>query len=232
MIARPTTHAGLYVQMVGRVLRPHPGKTEAIVIDVVGASRKHALASLVDLIGERDSAEREARELDVDEVEELDGDEAGSYVQRAWLDGTLVSEDVDLFHGQRARWQRTLGGHWLVATGNRYLVVIPSTMDGLWDVVSADKSRLGASEWVVRAVADLGYAMAHAESVIGAQEVALAKRNARWRRNPASQAQVNRLAHYGVTVADGMLSGQASDLMAVWDASQRIDARVAMAAAR
>ena len=36
VIARPTSSAGLYVQMVGRVLRPYPGKTDALVLDVVG----------------------------------------------------------------------------------------------------------------------------------------------------------------------------------------------------
>jgi len=224
MIARPTTHAGLYIQMVGRVLRPYPGKTEAIVIDVVGASRKHALAGLVDLIGERDEVERrEAEDLDdADELDEEDND-GQSYVQRAWLDGELVSEEVDLFHGQRARWMRTHGGHWFVATGHRFLVVIPSPVPGAWDVVSADRERVGESDWVVRGINDLGYAMAHAESVIGNAEASIAKRAAAWRKRAVSEAQRRRLARYGVHSVGDMRSGAASDLMDVWDASTRID---------
>ena len=38
VIARPTASRALYTQMVGRVLRLNRGKTEALIIDVVGAS--------------------------------------------------------------------------------------------------------------------------------------------------------------------------------------------------
>ncbi len=64
VIARPTKSAGLYVQMVGRVLRPSPdtGKTGALILDVVGATRL-GLASVVDL---------QLDKLQEDELIELD----------------------------------------------------------------------------------------------------------------------------------------------------------------
>jgi hypothetical protein len=43
VLARPTRHMGLFRQMVGRVLRPAPGKTDAIVIDHAGAVLQHGL---------------------------------------------------------------------------------------------------------------------------------------------------------------------------------------------
>jgi DNA repair protein RadD len=43
ILARGCGSAGTYLQMVGRVLRPAPGKTGAIVIDLCGASHKHGL---------------------------------------------------------------------------------------------------------------------------------------------------------------------------------------------
>jgi superfamily II DNA or RNA helicase len=43
MIARGCEHQGTYLQMVGRVLRPAPGKTHAIVIDLGGVSHLHGL---------------------------------------------------------------------------------------------------------------------------------------------------------------------------------------------
>lgn len=43
MLARGCGHAGTYLQMVGRVLRPHPGKARALLIDLVGAVHKHGL---------------------------------------------------------------------------------------------------------------------------------------------------------------------------------------------
>lgn len=43
LLARGCTHIGAYVQMVGRVLRPAPGKDSALVIDLSGASHSHGL---------------------------------------------------------------------------------------------------------------------------------------------------------------------------------------------
>ncbi len=42
MLARGATHAGTYLQMVGRVLRPAPGKEFAILIDLPGVSHENA----------------------------------------------------------------------------------------------------------------------------------------------------------------------------------------------
>jgi superfamily II DNA or RNA helicase len=41
ILARPTKRMGLYRQMVGPVLRPHDGKTDAIVLDHSGATFRH-----------------------------------------------------------------------------------------------------------------------------------------------------------------------------------------------
>ncbi len=43
VLARPCAHASLYVQIAGRALRSAPGKHEATLIDLVGASHIHGL---------------------------------------------------------------------------------------------------------------------------------------------------------------------------------------------
>ncbi len=43
ILARGCQHTGTYLQMVGRVLRPAPGKTEAVVIDLPGVSHVHGI---------------------------------------------------------------------------------------------------------------------------------------------------------------------------------------------
>jgi DNA repair protein RadD len=43
MLARSPQHAGTYLQMVGRVLRPADGKTEALLIDLPGCSHEHGI---------------------------------------------------------------------------------------------------------------------------------------------------------------------------------------------
>jgi DNA repair protein RadD len=44
VLARPTKHRGLYLQMVGRGMRPAPGKTDVIVLDHAGAVFEHGFA--------------------------------------------------------------------------------------------------------------------------------------------------------------------------------------------
>jgi len=225
VIARPTMHAGLYIQMVGRVLRTHPGKTDALVLDVVGASKRHALAGLVDLIGERSVEEDGSDDEDKPERELLDDEERGEdYGERAWLDGLLVAEDVDLFHGQQARWQRTYGGHWFVAApGDRFITVIPSLSGGDdWDVISVHRSYIGESDWIAQGVSEIGYAMAHGEGVIS-QDLGYAKRQATWRKKPASEAQRWRVRRNGLVLPEGASSGEASDLINIAEASRRLD---------
>ncbi|MEO0035189.1 MAG: hypothetical protein RLZZ501_1212 [Pseudomonadota bacterium] len=43
ILERPTASTSLYVQMVGRALRPHPGKTHAVVLDLVGNCSRHGM---------------------------------------------------------------------------------------------------------------------------------------------------------------------------------------------
>jgi superfamily II DNA or RNA helicase len=43
ILMRPTQSLGLYLQMVGRALRPAPGKTRAIILDHAGNSLRHGL---------------------------------------------------------------------------------------------------------------------------------------------------------------------------------------------
>lgn len=45
VLARPTKSLGLYLQMVGRVLRPDPRKTGALVLDHAGATLMHGLVT-------------------------------------------------------------------------------------------------------------------------------------------------------------------------------------------
>jgi superfamily II DNA or RNA helicase len=66
VIARPTTHQGLFVQQVGRVLRPFRGKTNAIILDPTGVLFKHKLNGVIDL----SSSEREEKAEDDEEIEE------------------------------------------------------------------------------------------------------------------------------------------------------------------
>lgn len=46
ILARPTASVGLYLQMAGRILRPYPGKTDALIFDHAGNALKHGLVGV------------------------------------------------------------------------------------------------------------------------------------------------------------------------------------------
>src|SRR5262249_32434116 len=51
IVARPTQSTPLFTQMVGRGTRLYPGKADCLVIDVVGVTTHHHLASVASLTG-------------------------------------------------------------------------------------------------------------------------------------------------------------------------------------
>jgi superfamily II DNA or RNA helicase len=88
--ARPTRLPGVYMEGVGRGLRPHPGKSDCLVLDVVGASRTQKLQTLVDLVP---TAEYDSNELD--EAQQADGPRKSDSCRRH-LEGPAEYEEVDL----------------------------------------------------------------------------------------------------------------------------------------
>jgi superfamily II DNA or RNA helicase len=97
VIARPTVHEGLFIQMVGRILRPHEGKTDAIILDPTGVLFRHSLNGTIDMTSsERPESDDEPddRDDELDEPAEVDPD-AGL---RARVAGY---EDVELIRSDR-----------------------------------------------------------------------------------------------------------------------------------
>lgn len=233
VIARPTRHAGLYVQMVGRVLRLWPGKDDALVLDVVGASSRHGLTANIELFGE--SSALDALERVDDGAEQLDDDEltldaigdalgADDVDDPSWINGPITSEEVDLFHGSKSMWLRTRAGVWFLPAGGRYLAILrgaPYGHEG-YNVAAVDQYRPGASSWVITGVSDLSYAMAYAEGDVTPTEMVTARRERAWRLRKPSEKQRALAARYGIAL-NGQTSGELSSLITVAHASYRID---------
>jgi superfamily II DNA or RNA helicase len=107
VIARPTVHEGLFIQMVGRILRPHAGKTDAIILDPTGVLFRHSLNGVIDLSSSErpeadDELEDDLTEDELDELPEIDPD-AGLRAR------VTVYEDVELI-----RVGGTAGPPWLL----------------------------------------------------------------------------------------------------------------------
>ncbi|MFF7982314.1 DEAD/DEAH box helicase [Streptomyces sp. NPDC007901] len=125
VIARPTKSAGLYCQMAGRALRLWEGKKDALLLDVMGASTRHKLASIVDLTGRKLSKAKEGQSL----REAADEEDLHAPI------GSVEWEDVNLFHESPVRWLQTDDGVWFVPlTPRMFLFLVRGSKPGVYRV--------------------------------------------------------------------------------------------------
>lgn len=232
VIARPTNNNALFVQMVGRGLRLFPGKTDCVVLDVVGATGRHRLAAPVELWGEEGVDREDVEDPHQDAIEDaLEGVEDAAeqdYLdsmlgldEPAYRDGKLVHEVVDLFEGSDAGWMRTYAGVWFLATATRYVAVLPRA-EGGYAVVSMHKARRGESAWIMERVSEIGTAMAHATGDIPDNEQGNALDYVGW----SGRRLAMKAADLGLVVPQGATPGEVRKMITVGLASSRIDANL------
>ena len=206
MIARPTQSAPLYTQMVGRVLRPWPGKTEALVLDLVGAS-SNKLRTLIDLEPGAVQAMRDGETLAEAVVREAE--EGNQKVPAGSLAFELKVRDVSSFDASEYAWNRTQGGVLFISCGEARVFLWPTPdQSGLWDVcVSPNPGR----KWERTPYTGLpiGEAMAWGEAVSEDHADFSVARSAKWRKAKPSEAQLAYAEGLGINPA-GMNRGQLS----------------------
>src|ERR671926_311693 len=142
IVARPTQSAPLYQPMLGRGTRTYPGKTDCLVLDVVGVGAHHTLHTAATLFG--CNAGRLARQSGLSLL-----DRPGHQDQEdVALAGTLPSTPVDMFARRPLRWVQTRQGAWVLSLGAQHgtLRLRPDGPD-TWQVVQvrreAEPVRLG-----------------------------------------------------------------------------------------
>ncbi len=235
VIARPTRNAALYTQMVGRVLRPWPGKKDALVLDVVGASTDLKLATLIDLAPGKvrtiDPDETLADAVEAAELAEIaDQAEREEYARQS----KLTAKDVDLFAQSRSVWLRTRAGVWFIPTREGEIFLWPSATPGHWDVahagwmpataVNGTKKRAPWERLHVGLSLDL--AMSWAQTEAEELDHSVASRDASWRKSGrASDAQKSYLTKWyrPDEIPDGLKKAEASDMISVGVASKLFD---------
>lgn len=224
VIARPTSSAPLYVQMAGRALRPHPGKQDALILDVVGVTGRHRLASVIDLAG-ADRVEALPDELaQYDEIDLLALDDEGAgagRLEESRVDGPLIHEIVDLFGTRRQAWLRTRRGVWFLSAGDALIFLAPAPDPGRYHVARTWMRTAGGE--FLRENVDLDMAMSWGEQHAMGEASALVRKGSTWRKGKPSQGQLNMAARLGIPT-DGVSKGELSDAISVVLASQRVDA--------
>lgn len=210
IVARPTRNRPLYVQMVGRGTRLHPGKEDLLVIDLVGNTDRVDLVTLPKLFGlaPRDLPSGQGA------VEFIRGLPERAMAAAGLRRVDFEVEGVDLFDRKGVNWLHLDDGRWLLNVGkvNLYL-----ESDGdRWATRARwwDSERSGRQERTLGDGLDLGYAMGIAEErVRKAGKEALVDKTARWRKDPASAKQIEHLRRNQIPVSDDLTKGDAADLL-------------------
>jgi superfamily II DNA or RNA helicase len=244
IIARPTSSAGLYVQMAGRGLRVIEGcichrrlgpevvcpswrghKTDCMIMDVIGVTSKHRLAGLVDLGG----AER-TEELDddlkiydqmVEDDEPIDllgllDPSPAERAARAGVDGPLVAETVDLFYESRMSWLQTHRGVWFLEGGHdRIVFIAPEATAGRYALCFTGL-RSPSGGYLQRGLS-LDEARRNGEHEATEETGAgwRTRRSAGWRRGEPSKTQIGEAVRLGIPVWERTeVDGWATDSVA------------------
>lgn len=208
LMVRPTKHKGLYIQQVGRVLRPWPGKPDALVLDFVGAAQGMSL-----------NLEAILRESLPDDGDDQDSDERDPLEQG---DSELLfrvgkgTKDVNLFAGTPAQWQTTDLGVPFVATSSAFYFLYSDT-DGSWSVGFSPQRGITGGRWLRQGVSAED-ALNFASIVAVDEDHTIASSDALWRKRKVTDAQIRRARSMGVPIMDGDRSGDLADRM-TWRAA-------------
>lgn len=226
VIARPTRSPVLYTQLVGRALRPAPGKVDALVLDLAGTTRDVALVTLASLVPDAPIA-RVA--VDSDDDPGQDDEPAGARPARQVREGAVDMVDFDVVGGTNVVWLATRRGVPFVQADFDDAKVYGFIYD---DGTGACRAGL-VSDYGSKYDGFIGGddVTCTAEQAREAVEYTLSKMGARvplksapWRARPTpSEGQVNFGRRLGIAGAENMTKARLSDEITVTLASRLLD---------
>lgn len=223
VIPKITRSEPLFQQMVGRALRPFPGKSDALVLAVGGMSGK--LCTLADLSDGSVKTVRPGESLA--EAEARETAQSDATVSAGAKQFEIKFRHVDLFAASKSAWLRTEGGVMFIPVADGEVFLWPG-VGGTWQVRHAPRT---ARRWP-KLHADLSLEMAMAWGETEAEErdgtangASVSRRGARWRRDKSAPTpgQLSACAVWGVTPPDGATKAEVSDLLSVRLATLKFD---------
>lgn len=218
IVPRATKSETLWIQMAGRGLRTWPGKRDALILSVAGATGK--IRTLVDLAPGQVPDVRPGETLAEAAVREEERRE--SRVRAGSLAFSLKHRDMDLFAAASQNWLTTDAGVLFIPVARSFLFLWPRE-DGTWDVGGAPP----AGPWQrLRTGLPLGTAQAWAETFADERSPVRSDTSASWRRKAPSPGVRAAARSMGIDVPDSWRAGDVSDAIAVRAASRKFDDRM------
>jgi superfamily II DNA or RNA helicase len=224
LVARPTRSLVLYCQMIGRGLRPYPGKKNCLFIDFVDNSSKHRLISMQDLLvfyqttkTEKNIAELLARKLAKERqsfstngkrspVIDLNPTNLPLLVNLENLSSS--AREIDLFGLDAFAWYKAGVSHYVQANQNFSLAIRPDKEErGYFLYAVFPKAGFYAPLLDHPADFDLAYGCANAY-LFDYGDRCLAAKAPHWRKQEPSVEQrrlLERLFHELKALSDGLI---------------------------
>lgn len=207
-LARPTKSDGLYIQMVGRGLRPVPGKTDCLILDYVPVDARN-VAMLGDILGCPIPREQLLKQFAKKDAEPnatqigftFDGDDFEGQGDAAGVNFQIIAKELHYLEASPWTWHRRDG---LLTLGcgrggdgrERILAIRDNRLWGIWREGEQDAQGEWRSTgmWVARPI-PTGDPFATGEQLASkhaSQE--LVSKGRAWHRAPISEGQARFLA--------------------------------------
>lgn len=217
-VFRPTENPALFQQMVGRISRLFPGKTEGLVLDLVGATRRNNLSSLEDLsetkvVLHSNESLREAYERELREEKNIVSDV---------LKGNTTSKVVSLFQSSSNVWLQTPGGRWFIPTREGYVFLWP--FEGMFKVgITGSQYEMKGGRYLQERPLSLELAMAWGEQLATEIDGTVSEKDRAWRRRKAEKSQRDLADRLGIVYSEGVRKGELSDKISLHFATRIFD---------
>jgi ATP-dependent helicase IRC3 len=208
IVARPTKSQTFYTQMIGRGTRLYPGKEDCLILDLVGATTRHDLASMAAMTGLPLEAMAQGQSV----AEALEAQVQDAEQQR--VHGDLVARRVELFKRRSLYWL-SADPFFVMSLGEQgWMVLTPdSDIAERWAVLRVNPQ--GDTQTVIEHV-PLPYAQGIAEDHAWLEGAGgLVNPRARWRQRPVMDypKMVTLLKRWHLPYRADMPAGEASDLI-------------------
>lgn len=241
-LARPTKSDGLYIQMVGRGLRPVPGKSDCLILDYLPENARN-VAMLGDILGcpiPRDELLKQftkrANEPGAVQIGfTFDGDDFEGQGDAAGVNFTIVAKELHYLEASPWTWHRRDG---LLTLGcgrgsdgrERILAIRDNQLWGIW----RDGEQDGAGEWrsrgmwAARPIPNVADPFAEGERLASKHaSQGLVSKGRSWHKQPLSQGQekfLQSLARGALRRAEiqELSKGDAAGLISHFQAAQAI----------